>query len=184
MRANDLKSGMAVNLDGKLYVVTKTEQTKPGKGPAYIQAKLKDINTGANIEKRFGSTDDVDVTTVDRSSMEFLYQDADGFVFMDASDYEQYTLPSDLLGDDALYLTPNLEVTVLRHEGNPLGVELPSSVEMEITDTPPGIKNATATNQLKEATTETGLKTRVPPFISVGDRVRISTADGSYQSRA
>ncbi len=184
MRANDLKTGMAIKLDGKLYVLVKYEHTKPGKGPAYLACKLKDIQSGANIDKRFGSTDEVDAVNLDRRTMEFLYADASGFVFMDQEDFDQLTISADFIGDDNVFLAPNMELVVLMYEDKPLSIELPASIEVTVTDTPPGIKGATVTNQLKEATCDTGLKTRVPPFIEPGERIRVSTTDGSYQARA
>lgn len=184
MKANDLRPGNGIKFDGKLYVVVKTAHTKPGKGPAYIQAKFKDVITGANIERRFGSTDDVEEASLDRREMEYLYSDGSGATFMDLESFDQMVINKEVLGDALLYLTPNTAATVLCYEGNPVVVDLPASVELEISDTIPGIKGATATNQLKEATCETGLKTRVPPFITTGEKIRVSTADGSYQSRA
>lgn len=183
MKANDLKPGIAINLDGRLLVCTKTEHVKPGKGPAYIQAKLRDIAQGGITEKRFNSTDTIDGATLDRRTMEFLYTGTDGATFMDLEDYEQHILGENLLGDALLYLAPNTSLTVLMHGDKPVTIELPAAVELVITDTPPGIKGATATNQLKEATCETGLKTRVPPFIATGEKIKVSTEDGSYISR-
>ena len=184
MKANDLRTGTAVQMNGKLYVVVKTEHTKPGKGPAYIQAKMRAVDGTGTTEKRFNSSDEVDAATIDRRTMEYLYSDADGATFMDLEDYDQSIIPSEVLGDALLYLAPNAQTTVLVYEGTPISLELPASVEVTITDTPPGIKGATATNQLKEATLETGLKTRVPPFIVNGEAVKVSTEDGSYMSRA
>lgn len=174
---------MAVNLDGKLYVVIKTEHTKPGKGPAYVQAKMRGVDGSGTAEKRFNTDAVVEGATLDRREMEYLYSDASGATFMDCEDFEQSVLNADLLGDALLYLKPNSTMMVLCHDGNPVSIELPASVELEVVDTPPGIKGATATNQLKEATLETGLKTRVPPFITNGEIVKVSTEDGSYQSR-
>jgi len=184
LRVNDIKQGMAVSLDGRLYVVVKASHTKPGKGPAYVQLKMKSIGGGGHIEKRFGSTDDLDVATLDRREMEFLYDAGEAYTFMDLETYDQVELDTEFLGDATGYLTPNLKLTVLCHEEAPLSVELPGSVDLEVTETPPGIKGATVTNQLKEATLETGLKTRVPPFIEVGEKIRVSTTDGAYMSRA
>lgn len=184
MKANDIKPGSALEIDGQVFLVTNTEHVKPGKGGAFVQAKLKSIKTGSVTEKRYRSSDNVDGVTLDRREMEYLYSDGSGAVFMDNESFEQVTIPEDVLGDSMLYIKPNDSLIGLHYKGNVLTVELASSVELEITDTPPGIKNATATNQLKEATCETGLKTRVPPFINNGDRVRISTADGSYLARA
>ena len=184
MRANELKPGMAVNLDGKLYVCVKTEHVKPGKGPAYVQAKLKDVVTGQNIEKRLNSADNVEYATLDRRTMEYLYSDGSGATFMDLETYDQSIIPEDVLEDALMYLRPNTEATVVCYEGRPIQIELPSAVDLVVSDTAPGIKGATATNQLKEATLETGLKTRVPPFIAVGETVRVSTGDGSYLARS
>ncbi len=184
MKATDLRPGMAVNIDGNVWLITHTEHVKPGKGPAYAQVKMKNLQTGTNVEKRLRTSEDVDQVTLDRRDMEYLYSDADGAVFMDAQTYEQSTVPADVLGETLSYVKPNNQVQALIYNGNVLSVDLPSSVDLLVTDTPPGIKGATATNQLKEATLETGLKTRVPPFISNGDVVRVSTSTGEYLSRA
>lgn len=184
MRATEVKPGMAVNMDGKLYVIMKVEHRTPGNLRAFHQIKLRDIMSGQYLDRRYSSSDELDVTTLDRRPMEYLFSDASGYTFMDLETYDQITLSDELMGDDKLYLTPNLQVTVHIHEGTPVMTELPGSVDLKVVDTPPGIKGATATNQLKEATLETGLKTRVPPFISNDEVIRVSTSDGSYQSRA
>ena len=184
MKASDLKPGNAIVMDGNLFAVVKSEMVKPGKGGAFAQLKLKNLQTGQNIDRRFRSTEDVEGATLDKREIEFLYPEGDGGgVFMDAETYEQSTIRSDILGDALLYTKPNERITASFYEGNPVSVELPASVDLEVTDTPPGIKNATATNQLKEATLETGLKTRVPPFINIGEKVKVTTTDGSYLSR-
>ncbi|GJM17882.1 MAG: elongation factor P [Phycisphaeraceae bacterium] len=184
MKANELKPGMAVNMNGKLYVCTKTDHVKPGKGPAYVQGKLRAIDGTGTAEKRFNSSENIEGATLDRRNMEYLYADGDGGgTFMDTTDYDQVDLNSDILGDALMYLAPNAQCTVMFHEGRPVLVELPASVEVTIAETTPGIKGATATNQLKEATCDTGLKTRVPPFITEGEKVKVSTEDGSYMSR-
>lgn len=185
MKASEAKPGNAITLDGKVYVVVSSQFTKPGKGPAYVQIKMREVGgAGANIERRFNSTDTLAGTTLDRRNMEYLYSDGSGHIFMDTQSYDQTTLTNEFAGETMLYLRPNTGCTVLFHDGNPVIIELPGSVELTITDTPPGIKGATVTNQLKEATCETGLKTRVPPFIEIGETIRVSTVDGSYQSRA
>ena len=175
---------MAVRMDGKLFVVTEFEHRTPGNLRAFIQIKIRDVNSGQYLEKRLASTDDVEATTLDRRQMEYLFSDSAGHTFMDLEDYEQFVLDDGVLGNAMAYLRPNTQVGVTMHDGNPLLVELPSSVELSITDTPPGIKGATVTNHMKEATCETGLKTKVPQFINNGDVIRVSTTDGSYQSRA
>lgn len=183
MRANDIKNGMAITLDGRLCAVVRTEHVKPGKGPAYVQVKAKDMKSGSTIEKRLGSSDNVDVASLDRREMEFLYMDGDAFVFMDNETYDQVTLQSEFVGESKDYLVANMTATVMMYEENPVSLDLPGSVELEVTDTPPGIKGATVTNQLKDAVCETGLRTKVPQFVNNGDRIRVSTAEGSYQAR-
>lgn len=184
MKAVDLRPGYACRFDGKLYVIAKYEHRTPGNLRAFIQIKIRDVYTGQYLEKRLSSTDEVDTTSLDRRTMEFLYPEGDSFVFMDSENFEQYTIHKDVCGDTMGYLRPNAQSIVLMHEGNPIAIELPSSVELTVTETEPGVKNATATNVMKEATLETGMKTRVPQFISQGEVVKISTADGSYLSRA
>lgn len=183
MKANELRPGMAVRLDGRLLVVAKTDHVKPGKGPAYIQAKMRDVTGAGMVEKRFNTGDVIDSVTLDRREMEYLYSDNDGATFMAADDYEQLIITPEILGDALLFLAPNATTTVLCHNGRPITLEMPASVEVTIIDTPPGIKGATVTNQLKEAICDTGLKTKVPPFIEPGERIKVSTEDGSYISR-
>ncbi|MAE65074.1 MAG: elongation factor P [Phycisphaeraceae bacterium] len=171
-------------MDGQVWLVTSTDHVKPGKGPAYAQLKLKNLKTGTHVEKRLRSGEDVEQAVLDRREMEYLYSDGSGAVFMDNESYDQSTIDADILGDALLYLKPNTSVTTLVYQGNVVNVELPPVVDLEITDTPPGIKGATATNQLKEATCETGLKTRVPPFITTGETIRVSTDTGEYLGRS
>ncbi len=184
MKATQLRPGLACKFDGKLFVITKFEHRTPGNLRAFIQIKIKDVLTGNQLEKRLGSADEVDVVNLDRREMEYLFSDNTGHTFMDNETFDQLTLDDDLMGDGKLYLRPNTKVVMLVHDGRPVLVEMPTSVELTVTDTPPGIKGATVTNQLKEATMETGLKTRVPAFIEIGETLKISTADGSYMSRA
>jgi elongation factor P len=183
VKANDIKPGIALNVSGNLFIVTAAEHVKPGKGPAYVQAKLKAVAGGAVSDKRFRATEEVEQATLDRRPMQYLYTDATGHVFMDNESYDQFAIPADLLGDAMKYVKPNTSVDVLVYQGNPVSVELPKVVDLEVTDTIPQPKGATATNQLKEAELETGLKTRVPPFIENGQTIRVSTDDGSYISR-
>ena len=184
MKANDIRPGVALNLDGQLFVVIGADHVKPGKGPAYVQVKLKSVATGSVSQKRLRAEEVYEQAVLDRRTMQYLYADATGQVFMDNETYDQINMPEDLLGDAMQYLKPNTDVTVLMYEGRPLSIDLPTVVDLEITETTPQPKGATATNQLKEATLETGLTTRVPPFIETGETVRINTADGSYVSRA
>ena len=184
MKSQDLRSGMAIQIDGQAWIVVSYEHVKPGKGPAYAQVKLKNAQTGSYIEKRLRSSETVDQVNIDRRDMEYLYSDNTGAVFMDNETYDQSAISQDVLGDAMQYLKPNTTVTGMIYKGNVISIDLPAVVELEITDTTPGIKGATATNQLKEATCETGLKTRVPPFITTGEVIRVSTESGEYLSRA
>lgn len=184
MKPTELKSGNAIVLDNDLWIVTRTEHVKPGKGPAYVQVKIKSVKVGNVLEKRLRTADDVEVAHLDRREMEYLYSDNTGHVFMDQQTYEQLTIQPDLVAEQMVYVKPNSQVFVLMYEGKPLSVDVPPTVDLQVTETTPQVKGATATNQLKEATLETGLKTRVPPFIETGEVVRINTADGSYLSRA
>jgi elongation factor P len=184
MRATELRPGLGVKMDGKLFVITNFEHRTPGNLRAFIQVKIKDVLSGKTLEKRLSSSDDVEVIDLDRRPMEYLYSDNAGATFMDSENYDQLTMPADVLGDALLYLRPNTQVVVLCHDGQPISIELPMAVELTITDTPPGIKGATATARMKEATLETGLKTKVPEFIATGETIKVSTTDGSYMSRA
>ena len=184
MKSTDLRPGIAVKMDGNLFVITQFTHVTPGNLRAFIQVKIKNVVNGALLEKRLRSGEEVETIDLDRRPMEFLYSEASGHVFMDQDSFEQISLPDSLVGDSMVYVKPNTVITVLIADGRPVAIELPNVVELVVTDTPPGIKGATATNQLKEATLETGLKTRVPPFISSGEMVRINTVDGTYNSRA
>lgn len=183
MKANDLRPGAALRLDNKLFVVHTFEHRTPGNLRAFVQVKLKDVTTGQLIERRLNPADEMESINLDRREMEYLYSDNDGATFMDSETFDQIIIQPEILGNALLYLAPNAKAVVLMNEGNPILLELPSAVDVTIVDTPPGIKGATATNQLKEATCDTGLKTRVPPFIVTGEMIRVSTADGSYMSR-
>jgi len=184
MKSTDLRPGMAIKMDGKLYQITEYTHVTPGNLRAFVQVKLRDLKAGTLADKRLRSGEEVEQVDLDRRPMEYLYASGDTFVFMDSENFEQAELPKAFVGDFPLYVKPNNSVVVCWCDGKPVSIELPMTVELEVTDTAPGIKGATATNQLKEATLETGLKTRVPPFITIGEKVRIATADGSYQSRA
>lgn len=184
MKATELRPGLGVKIDGKLAVLTGVDHRTPGNLRAFIQIKYKEVISGKTLEKRLGSSDDVETVDLDRREMEYLYSDSSGATFMDTETFDQFALPEDVLGNALMYLTPNTRAVVLMHDGNPVSLEMPAAVELTVTDTPPGIKGATATNQLKEATLETGLKTRVPPFITTGEKIKVSTADGAYMSRA
>ena len=184
MKAVDLRKGLGVKIDGKLYVLTVVEHRTPGNLRAFIQIQGKEVLTGRQMERRLGSGDEVEVIDLDRREMEYLYSDSSGATFMDTESYEQMTLNAELLGDTLLYLRANARTMVLMHDGNPIAVELPPAVELTVKDCPPEVKGATVTNQTKDAEMETGLKVKVPAFIKVGENLKVSTTDGSYLSRA
>ena len=184
MNSTELSPGMAIKMDGRLFLIHETEHRTPGNLRAFVQIKIRDLKSGSLIDKRLRSGEDVEQVDLDRRQMEYLYQQGNMAVFMDLESYEQVELPKEVVGDLALYVLPNTQIIVLWCDGRAMSVELPLVVTLTVTDTPPGIKGATATNQLKEATCETGLKTRVPPFITIGEKVIVGTADGAYRSRA
>ena len=184
MRASDIKKGQAVIVDGKLYVVTNADHNTPGNLRAKVQFKLRDVAKGTIQDKRVGATDDIETATLDRRQVEYLYSDNEGHVLMDLETYDQNTIPKAVFGNDILLLKPNTQLMAMFHEGKIVSYELPGTVELKVTETSPGIKGATATNQMKDAELETGLKTKVPPFIEIGEVIRVSTASGEYLSRA
>ena len=184
MRPSDIRKGQAIRMDGKLFVVTNADHNTPGNLRAKVQFKLRDVLKGTIQDKRVGATDDIETVNLDRRQVEYLYSDNEGHVIMDQETYDQNHIPKEVFGDDILYLKPNTQLMALFHEGKVVSYELPKTVDLKVTDTPPGIKGATATNQQKEATLETGLKTRVPPFIEIGETIRINTETGEYLSRA
>jgi elongation factor P len=184
MRASEIRRGTAVIIDGKLYVVTNADHNTPGNLRAKVQFKLRDVGKGTIMDKRVGATDDIETTNLDSRNVEYLYSDNTGHILMDLETYEQDTIPKEVFGDDIKYLKPNTQLTALFHDGKMVSYDLPKTVDLQIKDTAPGIKGATATNQMKDAELETGLTTRVPPFIEVGEVVRISTETGQYMSRA
>lgn len=184
MKASDLRPGMATTLDGQLYVCVEATHVTPGNLRAFVQAKLRRMSDRVTIEKRLRSTEELEQAFLNRREMEYLYSDATGHVLMDNQNYDQVTVSDDLIGESIKFVKPNTRLTTLLYQDNIVAIELPKVVDLTVTETTPVPKGATATNQLKEAVLETGLKTRVPPFIEVGEVVRISTEDGSYVSRA
>jgi len=175
---------MAITLDGKLYICVQAMHVTPGNLRAFVQAKLRCLADGVIIEKRLRSTEELERAFLDRREMEYLYSDSTSHILMDTQTYDQTTVSDDLIGELIKFFRPNTPLTALMCEGNVVAIELPKAVELTVMETTPVPKGATATNQLKEAVLETGLKTRVPPFINVGDVVRISTDDASYLARA
>ena len=184
MRASDIRKGQAVIIDSKLYVVTGADHNTPGNLRAKVQFKLRDVGKQTIIDKRVGATDDIETTNLDSRDVEYLYSDKDGHVFMDQETFEQETIPAAVFGNDIKYIKPNTQISASFHNGKIVSYDLPKTVDLLVTETMPSIKGSTATNQLKDATLETGLTTRVPGFIVIGETIRISTESGEYMSRA
>jgi elongation factor P len=175
---------MVIKHNNELHAVFSVEHRTPGNLRAFIQAKLRNIRTGAMFEYRFRSGDAIDKVMVDETEMEFLYSEGDNYYFMNIESYEQTYLSKEILGDAVDYLTPNLQIKVEFYDGKAVGIELPQTVEMTVVETEPGLKSATATNVTKAAKTETGLIVQVPPFISEGEKIKVDTSEGAYLSRA
>ena len=182
--ATQLRPGMVIRHNNDLHGVFSVEHRTPGNLRAFIQAKLRNLRTGAMFEHRFRSADAIDKVTVDEVQMEYLYNDGDSYYFMNTENYEQTHLTRDALGDAVDYLIPNLQIQVEFFDGKAVGVELPQTVELTVIETEPGLKSATATNVMKPAKTETGLGVQVPPFINQGEKIRVDTSEGAYLSRA
>ena len=182
--ATQLRPGMIIKHNNDLHAVFSVEHRTPGNLRAFIQAKLRNLRTGAMFEHRFRSPDPIEKIVVDEVDMEFLYSDGDDFYFMNTETYEQTHLKRDTLGEAVEYLTPNLQIKVEFYDNKPVGIELPQTVELTVVETEPGLKSATASSVTKPAKLETGLVVQVPPFINEGEKIRVDTAEGAYLSRA
>lgn len=182
--ATQMRPGMLINYEGELHRVTNVVHVTPGNWRGMVQTKLRNLRSGTQKENRFRSEDKVERVTLEQHEMEFLYRSGDEFHFMNTETYEQTVLTEETLGDGMNYLIPNSRVMIEYHETTPVGVSLPKTVDLSVTDTTPELKGATVTNVLKPATTETGLVVQVPPFIKVGDVIRVDTESGEYLSRA
>jgi elongation factor P len=182
--ATQMRPGMIIKHNNELHAVFSVEHRTPGNLRAFIQAKLRNLRTGAMFEHRFRSPDPIDRVVVDEIAMEFLYNDGDDYYFMNTENYEQTHLKRDTLGDAVDYLTANLQITVSFFDGVAVGIEIPQTVELTVVETEPGLKSATASSVTKPATLETGLVVQVPPFINEGEKIRVDTAEGAYLSRA
>ena len=181
---NDLKNGMVLVLDKQLWSVVEFQHVKPGKGPAFVRTKLKNVMSGKGVDKTFNAGMKVETATVDRRDMQYLYNDGTDFVFMDASDYEQISLTPETVGDTKDFMTENQDVVVAFHEDAPLFVELPANVVLTVTTTEPGLQGDRSSGGTKPATLETGREIQVPLFLNEGDQVKVSTATGEYKERA
>ena len=181
---NEFKNGLTIEVNNELWRVIEFQHVKPGKGSAFVRSKLKNLRTGAVQEKTFRSTEKVQPAQIDNKKMQYLYADGDNFVFMDTTTYEQISLPRENIGDALKYLTENMEVNIIMHGGETLGIELPNVVDLKVKATEPGIKGDTSSGGSKPATMETGLVVQVPFFVNEGDILTINTVDGTYSSRA
>jgi elongation factor P len=182
--ATQLRPGMIIKHNNDLHAVFSVEHRTPGNLRAFIQAKLRNLRTGAMYEHRFRSPDPIEKINVDEEQMEYLYQDGGDYYFMNTETFEQLHLTKDTLGDAVDYLIPNLQIKIEFFDGKPVGVELPQTVEMTVIETEPGLKSATASSVTKPAKLETGLVVQVPPFVNEGEKIRVDTAEGAYLSRA
>ena len=182
--ATQLRPGMVVKFNNELHSVFSMVHRTPGNLRGFVQAKMRNLRSGSMMEHRFSSEDKVERVALDEHEMEYLYDDGEYYYFMNIENSEQMHLTKDMLGDGVLYLTPQLHVNVEFYEGKPISVELPPSVEMTVVETEPGLKGATVSNVTKPAKMETGLVVQVPPFINQGERIRVSTSEGTYQERA
>jgi len=182
--ATQLRPGMVVKFNNDLFSIFKMEHRTPGNLRGFVQVKMRNFKSGTMIEHRFSSEDKVEKASLDEQEMEYLYDDGEYYYFMNTETFEQMHLVKDLLGDATDYLTPNLKVNVEFYEGKPISVELPPTVDLIVAETEPGIKGATVSNVTKAAKCETGLVVQVPPFITEGEKIRVSTSDASYQARA
>jgi elongation factor P len=181
---NDLKNGMTLDLDGQLWTVVEFQHVKPGKGPAFVRTKMRQVLTGKVVEKTFNAGVKVEIAVVEKRDMQYLYKDGDDFVFMDLQSFDQMTISAAVVGEAVDYLLENAEVIVAIHEGNPLYIEMPASVELLITYTEPGLQGDRSSGGTKPATVETGITIQVPLFIKQDEKVLVDTRDGRYLGRA
>lgn len=180
---NDLKTGMTLDLAGELWSVQYFQHVKPGKGKAFVRTKLKNVKTGAVLERTFRADEDVGLAIVEHREMQYLYREGDAYVFMDGETYEQLPVPGEVVGDAAPYLVESATAVIPLHEGNPIGVELPAAVVLAVAETDPGVKGDRVGGAMKPATLETGLTVQVPLFVDEGDRVKVDTRTGEYLTR-
>ena len=179
-----MKKGMLVKIENDLFRVLELQHVTPGNLRGFVRVKFRNIRSGNLSDQKLRSEDTVERATLDEMEMQYLYQDGDSFYFMDTTSYEQIHITAEALGESVSYLKPEMTIKVEFYGTEPVGIELPPAVDLKVTDTAPGIKGATASNQIKPATTETGLVVNVPPFINTGDTIRVNTETGEYLSRA
>ena len=182
--AGDFRNGVTFEMDGQVVSIIEFQHVKPGKGAAFVRTKIRNVITGAVVEKTFNPTEKFPTAYIERRDMEYLYEDGDLYYFMDNETYEQMPIGKDVLGDNFKFVKENMVCKVLSYKGNVFGVEPPTFVVLEVTQTEPGVKGDTATNVTKPATLETGAEIKVPIFINEGDKIQIDTRTGEYMSRA
>jgi elongation factor P len=180
---NDLKNGMTLNIDGNLMSVVEFQHVKPGKGGAFVRTKLKNVRTGRVLDKTFRAAEPVEVAILEKRAMQYLYRDETGFHFMDTETYEQSTVDAEAVGDAANWLVDSSTPYVTFYDGTAIGVELPASVELTVTETEPGVKGDRVSGATKPATVETGSVVQVPLFVETGDRIKVDTRSGAYLTR-
>jgi elongation factor P len=180
---NQFKNGMHVEVDGTIFKIVEFQHVKPGKGGAFVRTKLKNVVSGKVVDRTYNAGAKIEIENVDRRDFTYLYNDGEGFVFMDATDYDQLTVPAAVVGDAANFMLENTSVTIALNNGNPLYVELPASVVLEITYTEPGLQGDRSTGGTKPATVETGYEIQVPLFLETGTRVKVDTRTGDYLGR-
>jgi elongation factor P len=180
---NDLKNGLVLNLDGQLWSVVEFQHVKPGKGGAFVRTKLKNVLSGKVVDKTFNAGTKVETASVDKRAMTYSYAEGDDFVFLDSDTFDLVTVPGQTVGDAKNYLLDNAEVTVALHEGTPLYLEMPVSIEIVISQTDPGLQGDRSTGGTKPATLETGAEIQVPLFVSSGEKIKVDTRDGRYLGR-
>ena len=181
--AGDFRNGVTLEIDGKVYQVLEFQHVKPGKGAAFVRTKLKDIVGGGVIERSFRPTEKFPTARIDRVDMQYLYNDGDLYYFMNTETYDQVALSKDVIGDSHKIVKDNEMVKIVSHNGNTFAVEPPLFVELEVTDTEPGVRGDTATGATKPAIVETGAQVMVPLFVNLGDKIKIDTRSGEYLSR-
>ena len=184
INVNDFKTGITIKLDNDIYQVIEFQHVKPGKGAAFVRTTLKNLRTGATIEKTFNSGIKVETARIERRDMQFLYSMGNTYYFMNMEDYSQIELNKSSLGDDVKFLKENINVTIVSYEGEILGLNLPDKIEMKVIKTEPAVKGNTASSVMKDATLETGMEIKVPIFIDEGETIIVSTKDSQYVSRA
>jgi elongation factor P len=180
---NEIKNGSVLNLDGQLWAVVEFQHVKPGKGGAFVRTKMKNVRSGKVVDKTFNAGTKVDFAVVDRRDYTFLYEDGADFVFMDQADFDQVTVPGNVVGDASHFMLSNQAVTIAMHEGEALYIELPASVVLEITYSEPGLQGDRSTGGTKPATLETGYDIQVPLFVEQGTKVKVDTRTGEYLGR-